>query len=248
MESKLPEDELPVQLLESISNEADEVTDEKASGRVTAYKYGYRDGYFIGATSYAPWKVKYDELCERYKTLDQAMFAMQQERLKAQPCVRWVKASERLPMEAGPITWRWLDKEAAYSGFDGTAFIYDKGGARVDMLYAIEIEWYDESAAGREDWVSVEDRPLIRRNNEWWEITEDGENEFIAAVPYCDAETDDPTKDRWWIRHCYIDSEGYLNVKRDNEMDEDVAGWNVSDITHWKPLPEPPKFKQQKGK
>lgn len=59
---KLPEDELPVQFLESISNEADEVTNEKANGRSTAYKYGYRDGYFIGATAYAPWKVKYDEL------------------------------------------------------------------------------------------------------------------------------------------------------------------------------------------
>jgi hypothetical protein len=56
----------------------------------------------------------------------------------------WVKASDRLPKEAGPITWRWLDKEAAYSGFNGTAFIYDKGGAQVDMLYAIEIEWLDE--------------------------------------------------------------------------------------------------------
>jgi hypothetical protein len=57
----------------------------------------------------------------------------------------WEKANERLPKEAGPITWRWLDKKAAYSGFNGTAFIYDKGGAQVNMLYAIEIEWLDES-------------------------------------------------------------------------------------------------------
>ena len=70
----------------------------------------------------------------------------------AQNGPRWVKASERLPKEAGKITWRWLDKAAAYSGFDGTAFVYDKGGARVDMLYAIEIEWLDESTpAGREE-------------------------------------------------------------------------------------------------
>jgi hypothetical protein len=67
------------------------------------------------------------------------------------PSAVWVKASERLPKEAGQITWRWLDKEAAYSGFNGTAFVYDKGGAQVDMLYAIEIEWLDESPAAAGD-------------------------------------------------------------------------------------------------
>jgi ribosomal 30S subunit maturation factor RimM len=61
MKNELPDDEMPVQLLESISNEADKVTEEKANGRVTAYKYGYRDGYFIGATAYAPWLLRYDE-------------------------------------------------------------------------------------------------------------------------------------------------------------------------------------------
>lgn len=63
---KLPVDELTVQFLESISNEADEVTNEKANGRSTAYKYGYRDGYFIGATAWAPWKVRHDELQLKY--------------------------------------------------------------------------------------------------------------------------------------------------------------------------------------
>lgn len=55
----------------------------------------------------------------------------------------WVKANDRLP-EPGLITWRWLDKAASYSGYDEKGFIYDKGGAHVDPLYYIEIEWLDE--------------------------------------------------------------------------------------------------------
>lgn len=63
MESKeLPEGELPVQLLESIANEAKEVAKDKCSNRTYSYTLGYEDGYFIGATSYVEWKVKYDEL------------------------------------------------------------------------------------------------------------------------------------------------------------------------------------------
>lgn len=77
--------------------------------------------------------------------------------------IEWVKASERMPKEAGPITWRWLDKEAAYSGFNGTAFIYDKGGAQVDMLYAIEIEWLDETGQSQQPGREV-NAEIDRRN------------------------------------------------------------------------------------
>lgn len=66
----------------------------------------------------------------------------------------WVKATTRLPEKSGSITWRWIDKEASYSGYDEKrGFIYDKGGASIDPLYNIEVEWLDESgtAAGREE-------------------------------------------------------------------------------------------------
>jgi hypothetical protein len=90
--------------------------------------------------------------------------------------IGWVKASERMPKEAGPITWRWLDKEAAYSGFNGTAFIYDKGGAQVDMLYAIEIEWLNETGQSQQPGREVDKKALelIRDVAENWDCDEDG--------------------------------------------------------------------------
>lgn len=63
----------------------------------------------------------------------------------------WVRASTRLPKESGHITWRWLDKEAAYSGYNGRGFIYDTGGAMADPLYYNEIEWLDESESPSTD-------------------------------------------------------------------------------------------------
>lgn len=65
----------------------------------------------------------------------------------------WVKATTKLPTP-GKITWRWLDKAEAYSGYDEKrGFIYGTGGASVDPTYYSEIEWLDEpgTAAGREE-------------------------------------------------------------------------------------------------
>lgn len=59
--------------------------------------------------------------------------------------IGWVKASERLPLQSGRVTWRWLDKAEAYSGYDEKkGFIFGTGGARVDPTYYSEIEWLDE--------------------------------------------------------------------------------------------------------
>lgn len=179
--------------------------------------------------------------------LHEAMIAQAEYvRLKAQPGPRWVKAST-WPQDHNIVHWRRVEDKKPLLVVGRN--YQDNIIAQFGRVYTPnELEWLDEQpAAGREDdWISVDDRPLIKRDGEWWEITEDGEQEFIAAVPYHDAETDDPKKDRWWIRHCYIDGEGFLYVKCDNEMDEDVAGWNVSDITHWRPLPEPPKQQKEK--
>lgn len=57
----------------------------------------------------------------------------------------WIKAITKLPTP-GKITWRWLDKAEAYSGYDEKrGFIYGTGGASVDPTYYSEIEWLDES-------------------------------------------------------------------------------------------------------
>lgn len=72
----------------------------------------------------------------------------------------WVKASERLPKVYGKITWRWLDKEAAYIGYvENRGFIYDTGGASVDPLYYNEIEWLDEGVGVKcAVWVKATER------------------------------------------------------------------------------------------
>jgi hypothetical protein len=97
----------------------------------------------------------------------------------------WVKASDRLP-SAGKITWRWLDKAEAYSGYDEKrGFIFGTGGASVDPTYYTEIEWLDESGQSKEgnkeqykfdyksrDWEQEQTKPAseeaIRRMKERW--------------------------------------------------------------------------------
>jgi hypothetical protein len=97
----------------------------------------------------------------------------------------WVKASTRLP-SAGKITWRWLDKAEAYSGYDEKrGFVFGTGGASVDPTYYTEIEWLDESGQSKEgnkeqykfdyksrDWEQEQTKPAseeaIRRMKERW--------------------------------------------------------------------------------
>lgn len=83
-----------------------------------------------------------------------------------------------------------------------------------------------------DQWIPVTDRPLIIfDDNSWW-LTDDGNKEFIAGIQLSDS--------TWWIRHCYIEN-GRLMVKGDEIDDDHMAGWEVNDVTHWQPLPEPPK-------
>lgn len=88
-----------------------------------------------------------------------------------------------------------------------------------------------------DNWISVEDRPLFKKHDDSLIIiTEDGEKEFLAAVPYKDKQK--PMEDLWWIRHCIIEESGLCVVGDDiNEP----AGWELEDVTHWQPLPAPPK-------
>lgn len=86
-------------------------------------------------------------------------------------------------------------------------------------------------------WISVQDRPLIITNHMGrWECTEDGEKEFIAAVPYHDTKV--PEKTSWWIRLCVMVDEIGLCVMGDE--DNEPTGWTIADITHYFHLPKHP--------
>lgn len=87
------------------------------------------------------------------------------------------------------------------------------------------------------DWHSVEDRPLYTKDEHGNLVcTEDGDGEFIAAVPYNDGKR--PNEDLWWIRHCVVEDEVGLCVVGDD--DNEPAGWSLEDITHWRQMPSPP--------
>jgi hypothetical protein len=89
-------------------------------------------------------------------------------------------------------------------------------------------------------WVSVEEKPLITKDeNNNWTCTEDGDKEFIAAVPYTEKMKDGTYKDKWWIHHCIIEDEVGLYIVDDEG--NTPAGWSIEDVTHWQPLPNPPK-------
>lgn len=82
-----------------------------------------------------------------------------------------------------------------------------------------------------DQWIPVTEKPLtFYDDNQWW-LTDDGEKEFIAAVEL--------SNEKWWVRHCYIEN-GRLMVKGDEIDDDHMAGWEVRDVTHWQPIPEPP--------
>lgn len=87
-------------------------------------------------------------------------------------------------------------------------------------------------------WISVEDRPLFTVDeNGIWEITEDGEEEFLAAIPYIDKNK--PNEILWWIRHCEIDYQNGLCIVVDDY--NEPAGWEIDQIQYWMPITKPPK-------
>ena len=86
-------------------------------------------------------------------------------------------------------------------------------------------------------WLSVEDRPLYTEDERGnWVCTEDGDGEFIAAVPY--NINNRQNEDLWWIRHCVIEDEIGLCVVGDH--DNEPAGWSLADVTHFIPMHSPP--------
>lgn len=88
------------------------------------------------------------------------------------------------------------------------------------------------------EWRDCKDDPLFTfLANGNWECTENGDREFIAAVPYENIKQ--PGKNLWWIRHCVIEDGIGLCVIGDDY--NEPAGWELQSVTHWQPLPSPPK-------
>lgn len=86
--------------------------------------------------------------------------------------------------------------------------------------------------------VKEENAPLFTNTPLGWECTENGMKELLVAVPY--RSTQQPGKELWWIKHCVIQDEVGLCVVGDD--DNEPAGWDMSDVTHYKILDfTPPK-------
>lgn len=85
----------------------------------------------------------------------------------------------------------------------------------------------DQKQEGK--WISVKDRPLFIKSPSGWVATEDGEQEFLAAIE---------EEDGWWIKHCII--EDYTGLAIVGDTDNEPAPYELQDVEFWMPLPEPP--------
>ena len=111
---------------------------------------------------------------------------------------------------------------------------YQRADSAIDHMV---IEAMHEYAA-QDRWVKVSERPLYVIDDKGnWECTEDGNGEFIAAVPY--TVTREQSKTKWWIRHCIVEDRIGLCVVTDDDTEK--AGWELSDVIYYQPLPTPPK-------
>lgn len=128
-----------------------------------------------------------------------------------------------------------FEKEAneRYPGVSGINPKYNIIG-RSAFVIGAEYAWgLRQKSHQPTEWMPVTTRPLYKTTRNGWEVTEDGEGEFWAAVPLKDG--------TWWIKHCVVEDRIGLCVVC-NE-DTEPAGFDLEDVTHFIPisLPEPPK-------
>lgn len=88
-------------------------------------------------------------------------------------------------------------------------------------------------------WVETKDIPLYTVDeNGNWICTQAGNQPIIAALQYEDLEH--PGRLLWWVMPCIVVDQLGLCVINDEE--NYPAGWDLADITHYKPLDlTPPK-------
>lgn len=109
-----------------------------------------------------------------------------------------------------------------------------KSEIEVGVFYKYFIDYlYDKLS---HQWISVKDRPLIIETPKGWECTEDGNKDFLAAIPYWNISGEKVLK--WAIHHCCFEDEVGLCVVGDDE--NTPCGWDHSAITHYIPIPAPP--------
>jgi hypothetical protein len=142
------------------------------------------------------------------------------------------------PMSAEQVELLEASKIALHT-LDCIEFTRDQGTASKRLETAIS-KIATTPSVKADGWVSVEEKPLITKDkNGYWTCTEDGDKEFIAALPYTEKQKDGTYKDKWWIRHCVILDKIGLCIVGD-DVDDYQAGWEIEDITHYQPLPAPP--------
>lgn len=113
-----------------------------------------------------------------------------------------------------------------------------KAGLEIDQLRMTAMN--PDNSKISNVWISVDDRPLYTIDeNGNWTCTEDGCNEFIAAVPYGDTRRPNETN-LWWIRHCVVEDCRGLCVVGDD--DNEPAGWQLEQVVYWIPWVTPPSF------
>lgn len=101
-------------------------------------------------------------------------------------------------------------------------------------LYKVVIDCMQEYRLLNNQWISVEDKPLVTHEGKNWRVNEDGPDEFLAAIEVHNFETGKPY---WWIRHCTIVGEK-LHVIGDYQ--NEFAMWEVRDIEFYMEIPKPP--------
>lgn len=81
-----------------------------------------------------------------------------------------------------------------------------------------------------EGWISVADKPLFGEEAGHRFLTEAGDGEFIAAIPYSDSKY--PGEKLWQIVHCHVDTGGDLV-----DSYGDSVGWTLDAVAYYLPIP-----------
>ena len=103
--------------------------------------------------------------------------------------------------------------------------------------YVDDLNAFIDQEKAERKWISVEDRPLYEIDDGGnWICTKDGDNEFIAAVPYVDKNK--PGEELWWIHHCVVEDKTGLCIVGDDW--NEPAGWDLTSVTYWQLWPAPP--------
>lgn len=147
--------------------------------------------------------------------------------------MRWIKASERLPEFSDKLIWRFSDKSTVDMGYTPKGFKFMGRHFLRNDDETKSIEWLDESASQLVDgWIDVNERlpDAIFTDDEGNEGCE-----FVIGARCNDGNIDGVV---------YADGVEYLPKENKWRLYGDYLLSRI-EITHWQPLPEPPKTIKQ---